>query len=143
MTDASPHPTVAQFLAQHRELKELLCRIDCMLTEQSASVDAAAALLGQLGDRLVKHFALEEADGYFAEALTHSPQLIARANDLLAQHPKMTHLVRELTAAEPGADWWQQTRERFQAFTRELLKHERSEDQLLQEAYARDIAATD
>lgn len=143
MTDASHHQTLSQFLAQHRELKELLGRIECVLNEQTASIDEASRLLGQLGDQLVKHFALEEADGYFAEALTQAPQLIARANDLLAQHPKMTHLVQQLTTAEPGEAWWRQTRERFQAFARELLRHERSEDQLLQEAYVRDIAATD
>jgi ABC-type transporter Mla subunit MlaD len=139
---AHPQP-VAELLAQHRDLKQLLTRIESVLTEQTASIDEAAHLLGQLGDQLVKHFALEEAGGYFSEALTQAPQLVARANDLLAQHPKMTHLVKQLTTAQPDANWWRETHQRFQAFTAELLRHERSEDQLLQEAYVRDIAATD
>jgi hypothetical protein len=143
MMDFSQPPTVAQLLAQHRELKELLTRIERVLAEQSVGVDEAARLLGQLGDQLVKHFALEEADGYFADALTHAPQLIARANDLLAQHPKMTHLAKQLAEPQPGAEWWRVTRERFQAFAAALLQHERGEDGLLQEAYVRDIAATD
>jgi len=143
MTDCSPHESLAEFLAQHRSVKELLARIECVLAEQSVSIEEAARLLGQLGDQLVKYFALQEADGYFAEALTQAPQLIARANDLLAQHPKMTHLVQQLTESEPGEDWWRQTRERFRAFVGELARHERGEDRLLQEAYVRDIAATD
>jgi hypothetical protein len=77
MMDSSQPPTVTQLLAQHRDLKELLARIQRVLAEQSLGVDEAARLLGQLGDQLVKHFALEEADGYFSDALTHAPQLIA------------------------------------------------------------------
>jgi hemerythrin len=143
MTSASQPQTVAQLLSQHRELKELVSRIERVLAEQSVGVDEAARLLGQLGDRLVKHFALEEANGYFADALTHAPQLIARANELLAQHPKMRHLAEQMVETQPGEEWWRQTRERFQAFSAALYQHERSEDGLLQEAYARDIAATD
>ena len=143
MKSSTGQETFAQFLQQHRALKEVLARIECVLAEQSASIGEAADLLGRLGDQLVTHFAMEEADGYFAEALMHAPQLVARANDLLAQHPKMTHLARDLAGAEPGEAWWQETRERFQAFLRELTRHERGEDQLLQEAYVRDLAAHD
>jgi hemerythrin len=143
MTKPTQSPPLAELLAQHRDLRELLARIERVLAEQSTSIDEAAHLLGQLGDKLVKHFALEEAGGYFSEALTQAPQLVARANDLLAQHPKMTREVKQLTETQASDAWWRETHQRFQALTAELLRHERSEDQLLQEAYGRDIAATD
>ena len=143
MANSPEQQTFTRFLEQHRTLKELLGRIERVLAEQSVSIAEAAELLGRLGDQLVKHFALEETDGYFADALAHAPQLVARANDLLAQHPKMTHLAKELAGAEPGEAWWQETRQRFQAFLRELTRHERGEDQLVQEAYVRDLSATD
>jgi len=143
MSESAQPPSIAELLAQHRDLKQLLIRIEQVLVEQTTSIDEAAHLLGQLGDKLVKHFALEEAGGYFNEALTQAPQLVARANDLLAQHPKMTHLLKQLSETQPDANWWRETHQRFQAFKAELLRHERGEDQLLQEAYVRDIAATD
>ena len=44
---------------------------------------------------------------------------------------------------KPKQDWWEATRERFDAFRDELLKHEQQEDLLIQEAYNRDIGETD
>lgn len=143
MARLSDQERAARILQQHRELLELLARIERVLGERSASVADAARLLGQLGDQLVKHFTLEEGDGYFSEALTQAPQLVARANDLLAQHPKMTAMARELAGAEPGPEWWTETRRRYQAFVAELRAHERLEDQLLQQAYTQDLSAHD
>ena len=133
---------------RHRELKALLARIEQSLAERTATIDEVSDLLGQLGDRLVKHFAMEEDGGYFAEVLLHAPQLISKANALLAQHPKMCAQAKEITvevsAREPaGDDWWEHTGELFRAFREELNRHEKQEDGLLQEAYSRDIGAND
>jgi hypothetical protein len=134
--------------ARHRELKELLARIEQSLEERTATVDEVSDMLGLLGDRLVKHFAMEEDGGYFADVLVHAPQLISKANALLAQHPKMCAqakgLALEIACREPTQpDWWQHTVELFRAFREELARHERQEDGLLQEAYTRDIGAND
>ena len=140
--------SLAKLLAQHRELRSLLATIDRALEERSATVDEVAHLLGQLGDRLVKHFALEEEGGYFAEALLHAPQLVEKANALLAQHPRIrtraVEMASEIRARQdPESDWWEQTRSRFRVLRDELLKHERHEDVLLQEAYTRDLGSHD
>lgn len=136
-----------KILEGHRALKDLLARVEEALAEKTASIAEVSALLGRLGDQLVKHFELEEAGGYFAEALEHAPRLISRANDLMNQHPKMTARARELAEAadpEQAPDaWWQQTAERFKAFQEELLKHERNEDGLIQEVYHRDLGEND
>ena len=134
--------------ARHQELKALLARIEQGLEERTATVDEVSDMLGLLGDRLVKHFAMEEDGGYFADVLLHAPQLISKANALLAQHPKMCAQAKDLAAEisirkQARPDWWQHTVELFRAFREELTRHERQEDGLLQEAYTRDIGAND
>ncbi len=140
-------PEYEQVLAEHRELKELLGRIDQALADRTSTIDEVSDMLAQLGDRLVRHFAMEEDSGYFAEALTQAPQLVSRANELMAQHPKMCtgarDLVLEIDSLRSRQDWWQATRERFDAFRDELLKHEQREDLLIQEAYNQDLGAND
>lgn len=146
-TESSQMKAHHKLLEDHKALKELLARIEQALEKRDRPIAEVGALLGELGDRLVKHFALEEKGGYFAEALLHAPRLVARANELLAQHPKMctqADKLLQLAAAAENADaWWQKTRERFEAFKEELLGHETKEDGLLQDAYHQDIGDHD
>jgi hypothetical protein len=135
-------------VATYRELKDLIAKIGEALERRTASVDEISAMLAELGDELVKHFALEEDGGYFAEALLHAPQLISKANALLAQHPKMCiqakEMVRELASVQRGEDdWWARTSGLFGAFRDEIFRHEKQENGLLQEAYSQDLGATD
>ena len=148
MNSSSPGPEdYNRVLEEHHFLKELLGKIDRALSERTATIDEVCDLISQFGDLLVRHFALEEEGGYFAEALIQSPQLVARANELMAQHPKMCtearDLVLELDGSTREQDWWQETRRRFDAFREELLVHEQREDRLLQEAYNQDLGAND
>ena len=136
-----------KLLEDHQALKDLLARIEQALQQRDLPISEVGTLLGELGDRLVKHFELEEQGGYFAEALLQAPRLVARANELLAQHPKMctqANSLLQLAGAEESADqWWQETGKRFLAFKEEVMKHESKEDSLLQEAYHQDIGAND
>ena len=145
--DVSRFSDYRKVLEDHQRLKSLLDTIHVALTKRSETVEDVSRLLGQLGDHLIKHFALEEDGGYFADALTNAPQLLSRANELLAQHPKMSGEAKELVQLgdrpHDSEDWWTETTARFEAFKAELLKHEQLEDGLLQEAYQRDIGATD
>ncbi|NUQ64213.1 MAG: hemerythrin domain-containing protein [Pirellulales bacterium] len=147
MSQSPNPPGYERVLADHHALKDLLSRIDQALTEKTSSIAEVSDLLAKLGDRLVRHFSMEEEGGYFSEALLQAPRLISRANELMAQHPKMCTCVRDLVPGVgevgPKKDWWQETRQRFDAFREELLRHEQGEDRLLQEAYNRDIGATD
>lgn len=133
--------------AHLQALRELLDQISATLAQRTGSIEAAGTLLGELGDRLVKHFAMEESGGYLSEAILHAPRLVSRANDLLNQHPKMqaaADRLREL-AAQPrqAARWWEETELRFKEFAEELSTHEKNEDRLLQEAYSSDVEASD
>jgi len=141
--DPSSYDAVVE---QHRRLRELLSQIQTALDQRQIGMAEVGDLLARLGDQLIRHFALEESGGYLCEALLHAPQLVRRANDLLAQHPKMARQARSL-AAEPvaaaGGDWWGETHQRFTAFAHELREHERREDRLLQEAYTHETHASD
>ena len=135
-------------VARYQEFKALLATVGEALQQRSATIDEVSHMLAQLGDRLVKHFAFEEDGGYFAEALLHAPQLVSKANALLAQHPKMCILAKSLAVdlharKETSDDWWARTSELFQAFRDELMRHETQENVLLQDAYHQDIGTTD
>jgi len=146
-SDQPATPDFEKVLQDHRALLQLLEKIGQVLSAGSGSTEEVVQMLGQLGDRLVKHFALEEEGGYFAEALAGAPQLISRANELLHQHPRMSAEARKLIElsdkVSDAQQWWKATRTRFEAFRSELLKHEQLENSLLQEAYQRDLGAQD
>jgi hypothetical protein len=144
MPDAHAYDAI---LAGHQELKSLLARIDRALAEHLGTIAEVSDLIAQLGDRLVRHFALEEHGGYFSDALVSAPQLVAKANQLLAQHPKMSgnanSLLVEIRHTPQNEEWWSNTRRLFVAFRDALLHHERSEDRLIQEAYGLDLGSND
>jgi hypothetical protein len=127
----------------HKALKALLAKIDETLGQRQATVAEATRLLNQLGNHLMAHFALEESGGYFTEAVLHAPHLAGRSKALMDQHDRFLTAARALIAPTgEGADsWWEETRRRFAGFQQELLRHERSEDSLLQEAYVDDLGS--
>lgn len=146
---ADPVDTTAhdRILREHKNLKALLAQIEDALQTKSVSIDEVGRMLGELGDRLIRHFALEEQHSFFDDILTRAPRLVARANELLAQHPKMSRTADKLcqlaSAKENAETWWQITAERFLQFKEELLLHEKEEDSLIQEVYHQDIGDND
>ena len=82
-SESSPSNSYQQALEDHRQLKALLADIERALDEKK-DIEGASHLLGQLGDRIIAHFASEEEGGYFSEAILHSPRLVAR----LSKKPK-------------------------------------------------------
>ncbi len=149
MASSDPSHSWQHHLEEHREIHRLVEQIGRALAERSKSVEQISHDLAQLADRLVKHFAEEEEDGYFSAALEHAPRLFERANALMAQHPLMSRQAEDLSAAAAGAgnsadeQWWEETLECFLAFKKELFEHERCENELLLEAYHRDLGDTD
>ncbi len=141
-------PSLEAFLEEHRDLLDVMSKIDKALEARTATLAEVAQLLGQLGDRLVKHFAFEEEGGYLGEALLHAPRLVAKANELLAQHPQMVQftrdMVREIDEVEhPSEQWWAETHRKFREFQELLIRHEREENTLVQDAFSTDLGAND
>jgi hypothetical protein len=107
-------------------------------------------LLGELRDQLALHFALEEAYGYFEDAVAAEPRLSRLAESLRAEHSK---LFLELCGLEETAERWlyhestahvlRQIASGFHAFHEHFLDHEARENDLILEALAEEIGDWD
>jgi hypothetical protein len=107
------------------------------------------ALLGELRDQLAFHFALEEAYGYFEDAIDIAPRLVDRANQLRAQHSTLFETICELSdaaaclAASPSFQSIISLGATFSEFDEQLRQHETEENQLILEAFGQDIGVGD
>jgi hypothetical protein len=109
-----------------------------------------ADLLCQLRDQLAMHFALEEAFGYFEDALDVAPQLSRQADLLRAQHQvlyvaicEIAEEAEQLLYHETPVDLRAEMRDRFAGFYEEFQDHEACENALILEAFDDDIGVGD
>lgn len=143
-----------------REIKEDNRELRHWLQRSAAAARAAAiagepsrelvAVLGQLRDQLALHFALEEAYGYFDNALVDAPELSRRALGLRDEHEP---LYRELCQIVEQAERWHYRElapgrqplldRRFEDFRGKLDRHEQAENELIRAAYCEQRARRD
>ena len=105
-------------------------------------------LFGELRDQLALHFSLEEAYGYFDEAVDTAPQLSTLAECLRAEHPKLFAQVRDLadSAAEVRADRIERIETcvaLFNQFRKNFERHEEAELKLILDSMDDDIGVGD
>lgn len=135
----------------HHELWQLMdaCRGLCKRGRTGhVPAHALAEALSSLRDRLSLHFALEEAYGYFEDAVAAAPQLTLRATQLRQEHgPLFTHLAQLVERAERVA-YHQAPHEAVRAisldfarFDRDLARHEATEDALILTAFTEELGA--
>lgn len=137
--------------ADHQQLKELLERLRALATEPKAlpnHVRECVDLLDQLRDQLAFHFSLEEAYGYFEDALETAPELSEQALMLRSQHAELFVLARDLAdvAAQQASEspaGFVQLAEQFFAFDKALEAHESAELNLILAALEDDIGVGD
>jgi hypothetical protein len=137
----------------HHELRQLMHHTAAMVARPGwmrIEYDRLVELLGKLRDQLAMHFSLEEAYGYFEDAIDAAPHLSRRAELLRSQHYELYSelcrlveraeqlLYHETAEAEIGrlADDFRRFSERFQ-------QHELHESDLILEAVDDDIGAGD
>lgn len=114
-------------------------------------VGSFARLLADLRDQLALHFSLEEAYGYFEDAVDQAPQLCLRAEALRSEHAElfvelcsMVEMVEQATYdATPAEQWFSRAGAEFQSFKDRLMKHEHSENDLILCAFDDDIGVGD
>ena len=73
----------------HHELRQLMHHASAMFSRPEwmrTERDRLVQLLTKLRDQLAMHFSLEEAYGYFEDAVSAAPHLSRRAEALRAQH---------------------------------------------------------
>ena len=109
-----------------------------------------AGKLAQLRDMLAMHFTLEEAFGYFEDALDVAPRLSARADLLRAEHQQLYLRICEIADEaeqllyhEKGRKIVMRMAEQFREFHRRLREHESRENELILEAFDDDIGVGD
>jgi hypothetical protein len=136
-----------------RELKELLADLDSIAAGGSG-VDGRdrrfGDMLAALRDRLAMHFALEEAYGYFADALQVEPRLAERAARLLEEHAALyteaSKLADEVEAdlrSGAASQTLPAAMRRYLEFAARLNRHEDEECALIQAAFCEDIGQGD
>jgi iron-sulfur cluster repair protein YtfE (RIC family) len=136
-----------QIRQEHEELRETLGKIHRTLGKREAAVAAVAEMLSLLGDDVETHFSDEETTGFFDNVLDRAPRLSDRIDALRSQHQELSATVESLqevaTSGDGSDDWWRRIETAFHDFSKELMHHEGSENELLLEAYTDDIGAAD
>ena len=138
----------------NRELRQLLDQAEAMLSSPwpaRTPIHRLVELLGSLRDQLAMHFALEEAYGYFDEALTVEPRLSERAGELREEHQilfldmcDLVDLAEQQLYGEPApTKRLLQLALRFDEFHFQLMEHESRETELIQHAFHDDIGVGD
>ncbi|MDA8967903.1 hemerythrin domain-containing protein [bacterium] len=135
----------------NQDLKILLDKITPITCHQQTATNhwpELITLFSDLRDQLALHFSLEEAYGYFDDAVVSAPQLSVTAELLRSEHPRLFSNIRDLAdqASEICSDSPEQVSrfiQRFDAFRRAFEKHEESELKLILDSLDDDLGAAD
>lgn len=136
----------------NRELRQLLDKTGEMVARppQTMRPRQVVDLMQRLRDQLAMHFALEEAYGYFDDAVSAAPRLSAEAKELRGQHATMfmelcqiVERAEKLLYHEAPGTIWPRIGKDFAAWFQRLMQHERREVALVLTAFNDDIGVGD
>lgn len=137
-------PTIGN---EHADLRELLARIQRALHVRHPNRSEISTLVRLLSHMIREHFSHEESGGYFADAIEVAPQLHARAEQLLREHPAiLAQLVAFEESVAGGRETepcWPSLEGMLTRFIESLAAHEAAENALLQQAHGHDIGTKD
>jgi hypothetical protein len=107
-------------------------------------------MFSRLRDQLAIHFALEEAFGYFEDALDVAPRLSQKTEELRAEHDlffrdicRLCDYVEQVVYDEQPMHSVRQVATRFAAFHDAFEQHEARERELIMEAFEDDLGVGD
>ena len=149
MANSASNPQENQELIQeirdeHQALRDLLGAISRTLATGSDGVGEVSSMLSSLRTQLDQHFADEEKIGFFDKVAEKALRLAERTQHLHDEHAKLKSTLKNLAEfVEEKSNWWQETERRFRDFSKELMHHESAENELLMDAYMRDIGLGD
>ena len=137
----------------NQQLRDVLCTTQGLLQNHSghrSDLRQWTEALAELRDQLAMHFALEDAYGYFEDAVVHAPRLSQQAELLRGQH---VELFLDICRLADRADLLLHERlaarhlhnlsHSFFAFVDRLQAHEREENELIMAAFDDDIGVGD
>ena len=129
----------------HDELRRLLGEAIVSMTE-STDIQRIANFLAQMHDQLLVHFYLEEAYGYFEDAIVEQPWLGERAEILRGQHESLATWLERIAAHAAclqDEDQVPLLLLEFQEFLEVFQRHEQDEVELVMAAFHEDIGVGD
>ncbi len=137
----------------HHELRQLVHHTGAMLSRPDwmpIEYDRLSGLLEKLRDQLAMHFSLEEAYGYFDDALEVAPRLSRRAEQLRSQHGDLysqlcalTDQAEQLLYHETSGTAISKLAGDFRHFCEVFHEHEQNENDLILEALDEDLGVGD
>src|SRR5262245_57946132 len=137
----------------HHELRQLMHHTAAMLQRPAwmpAERDRLVEMLSKLRDQLAMHFSLEEAYGYFEDAIDTAPHLCDRAECLRNQHAELYRQLasladraEQLLYHEAASGILIQMADDYRSFTARFTEHEARESELILEAVNSDIGTGD
>jgi tetratricopeptide (TPR) repeat protein len=145
----------------NRDLKILMDRLAVLTQPREAAANhwpELIQLLGDLNDQLALHFGLEEAYGYFDQALDADPEMSLAAENLRNQHAVLFEESRHLAEAAAHACTGDAPIEgvtpevttaqekvlvRFDSFVKQFHEHEEAELKLILDALDEDLGVGD
>jgi len=137
----------------NRQLRQLLCATETIFSDLGDVFPAhqdVVELLWRLRDQLAMHFALEDAYGYFDDAIAEAPRLSERAkvlrrehDDLFLQICELVEEAEQLLYGECSIRHRALLAERYLAFHIAFHRHEALENELILQAFDDDIGVGD
>jgi hypothetical protein len=137
----------------NRRLHELLDEASTLAARAVAELIPARRLvdtLGELRDQLALHFSLEEAYGYFEDAVQAAPQISEQAEELRSQHGRLFLSVCQIVDEAEQWLYREAAREvlhdlgqRFTTFLHDFRQHESREADLILDAFENDVGVGD
>jgi iron-sulfur cluster repair protein YtfE (RIC family) len=141
------HEVYQEMLREHEELRALLGKVNQLITDCTASPSEVQETVHALCHHIQTHFETEESEGYFAEALMQAPRVSERVAALKAQHVQLREQLAKIAeivgAFKATGDDWKVLAEHIHHFSVDLMHHENSENELLQEVFTDDIGSKD
>ena len=137
--------TYQDLLDEHIKLRGMLHDLETLLAERRGTFAEVMARLTELRDLVDTHFAAEEASECFPDLIAHAPRVAERVSLMLAEHGELrseVHLIVKIAGAGSEQDWTR-TADGFRVFTEKLMRHEQTENELVQEVFTDDIGSKD
>jgi hypothetical protein len=124
-----------------KDLKEISA---AARSRRRAGATAWRQRLEALQTHITQHFCLEEENGYMTEVLKRKPHYKREVDELLDEHRELFQSLSQLIAelndpSAPDLVW----RKQVLGWIAQIRKHERRENDLVQDAFNLDISAED
>jgi iron-sulfur cluster repair protein YtfE (RIC family) len=143
MKTTTNHDVIEKVMQEHDVLRDKVHQIHAVLAEPKPTRDEIHTLLREFLNALIVHFWNEEDEGFFLEVTDNAPHLAGQADRLCVEHKQLLREVDELcrfaAAGSPSMVWWRELSARCHEVSRRLMRHEREENKLLQQAYQDDL----